>query len=272
MATQLLIYETAVPVNKQRHGNWSVRTGGDYAFARNVNSVPLLAVEFVNAAAEYAIVFSGSEEVVMPAVILGLRNDQNSYLEPSGGWRAKYIPAFIRRYPFVFSSDNDGKTFTLCIDEQFTGCNQEGRGERLFDSDGEQTQYLKSVLGFQQEYQAQFLRTRTFCDKLKAFELLEPMQAMFTLGTGETSSLAGFMGIQRERLKALSAEQLSELARTDELELAYLHLHSLRNFSSMAERVASRESASSKTVADDAVATSPEPGAAAEETVSESGN
>ena len=238
MATQLLIYETAVPVNRQRHRNWSVKTGDNYGFARSVNSVPLTAVEFMSAAAEYPIVFSGTEEVVMPAVILGLRNDENAYLTESGSWQATYIPAFVRRYPFVFSSDDDGKRFTLCIDEQFTGCNEDGRGERLFDSDGERTQYLTSVLSFQQEYQAQFQRTRAFCDKLKELDLLEPMQAMVTLSTGEQASLAGFMGIQRERLKALSGEQLSSLARTDELELAYLHLHSLRNFSSMAKRVA----------------------------------
>ena len=40
MATQMLIYETAVPVTQARHAQWSVEAGGDYAFCRNVNSVP----------------------------------------------------------------------------------------------------------------------------------------------------------------------------------------------------------------------------------------
>lgn len=58
------------------------------------------------------------------------------------------MPAFLRRYPFVFSSNDDASTFTLCIDEEFDGLNQDGRGERLFDSEGERTQYLQNVLGF----------------------------------------------------------------------------------------------------------------------------
>ena len=123
MTAQLLIYESAVPVSHVRHGNWSVESGTDYSFSSAVNSVPLMAVEFPNAAAEYAIVFAGTGDVVMPAVILGMRADENLYLSTQGGWLARYVPAFVRRYPFVFSSNDEGNSFTLCIDEKFGGCN-----------------------------------------------------------------------------------------------------------------------------------------------------
>src|SRR6185436_9867390 len=109
--TQLLIYENVVPVSRQRHANWSVEVGADYAFASKVNSVPLLAVEFPHAAAEYPIVFSGNDAAVMPVAVLGLLGDQNMYLGDGGAWQGRYIPAFVRRYPFVFSSADDGKTF-----------------------------------------------------------------------------------------------------------------------------------------------------------------
>ncbi len=240
MTTQLLIDQRAIPVTKQRHGDWSVKAGTDYAFTRQVNSVPLMAVEFPSAAAEYAIVFAGTEETVMPVVILGVKERENRYLTDTGGWQAKYIPAFVRRYPFVFSSSEDGTKFALCIDEEFTGCNQEGRGERLFDAEGEQTQYLRSVLEFLKSYQAQFQRTQAFCKKLKDLSLLEPMQAQFTLGTGERAMLAGFMAVNREKLKALSGEQLAELIKTDELELMFQHLQSMRNLSEVAQRAAPR--------------------------------
>ena len=135
MAAQQLIYETAVPVSKTRHANWSVEVGNDYAFSRNVNSVPLMAVEFAAAAAEYAVVFAGNEQAIMPAAILGMRDRENLYLGAQGAWQAKYIPAFLRRYPFVFSSQDDGKNFLLCVDEGFPGFNQEGRGEKLFNAE-----------------------------------------------------------------------------------------------------------------------------------------
>ncbi len=244
MTKQLLIYEEVVPVSKERHLNWSVSLGKNYNFARSVNAVPLMAVEFPKAAAEYSIVFTGNpedDEIIMPVVILGFRNEQNLYLNEEGQWKAKYIPAFIRRYPFVFSNTNEGKIWTLCIDEEFQGCNQEGRGERFFDSQGEQTQYLNNVLQFLKDYQVQFERTRIFCQKLKELELLKPMQAIFTLKTGEQSSLGGFMAIDREKFKELTGEQLADLMRRDELELMFLHLQSMQNFNSMVEKIALEE-------------------------------
>ena len=237
MATQLLIYETAVPVSAARHRDASVEVGSDYAFARNVNSVPLMAVEFPHAAPEYAIVFAGAKDEVMPAVILGVRGNENLYLTAQGKWSAKYIPAFVRRYPFVFSTTDDGKTFMLCVDEAFPGFNREARGQRLFADDGKPSAYVDNVLKFLQEFQAQFSRTRAFCRKVKELDLLEPMQAQISTDSGERLSLGGFWAVNRAKLKALSGEKLAELAKTDELELLYLHLQSMRNFNALKDRL-----------------------------------
>jgi hypothetical protein len=236
MATQLLIYETAVPVSGGRHGKCSVEVR-NYEFSRGVNSVPIVAAEFPQAAAEYAIVFAGNADEIMPAVILGAREKENLYLSEEGGWLAKYVPAFLRRYPFVFSVREEPKTFTLCVDEAFPGLNYLGRGQALFTPEGKPTPYVQSVLNFLQEYVAQAERTKAFCKKLADLKLLEPMQAQFTLGSGEKASLRGFLAVDRNKLKALGGDALAELAKTDELELLYLHLHSMRNFAAVKDRL-----------------------------------
>ena len=233
MSNQLLYYKMVVPVTSERHGDLYVKAASDYEFARHSNSVPVMAVEFPSAALEYPLVFAGNDEAIMPLAILGVEADENRFVDDKGAWNAKHIPAFVRRYPFVFSKSEDGDKFFLCIDEKFSGCNREGRGERLFDSDGERTQYLGGVLNFVKEYQVQFNRTRIFCDKLRELELLEPMQAQFKLPSGQQKSLTGFMAINRDKLKALPADTLAELAKTDELELIYIHLQSMKNFSAM---------------------------------------
>ena len=247
MTTQLLFYNEAKPVSAERHRDLSVKAGSTYRFAKNVNSVPLTAIEFGQAAAEYPIVFAGSAEAVMPAVILGAQQTENLYIDEAGAWQGRYVPAFIRRYPFVFSSDKAAKNFILHIDESFEGCNREGKGERLFDNDGEQTQYLKSILNFLQDYQARFQRTRDYCDRLRTLGLLQPMQAQFNMNSGERHSLSGFMTVDREKLKAIPVEDLATMFGNDELECTYLHLHSLRHFGNMVERMPSRQ-------ADDALA------------------
>jgi hypothetical protein len=196
-----------------------------------------MGAEFASAAREYAIVFGGTGDVVLPAAVLGIRTDENLYVTEQGGWQAKYIPAFIRRYPFVYFSRDEGKTFTLCIDEAFPGFNQSGRGERLFGDDGKPTPFVGNVLRFLQQYQLEFQRTQAFCKKLKNLNLLEPMQAQINLGSGERMALRGFSVVDRARLKTLSAEMLAELARSDELELVYDHLVSMQNFATVRDRL-----------------------------------
>jgi hypothetical protein len=241
MATQQLVYENVVPVNSARHKGWHVDVGNDYGFARKVNSMPLMAVEIPFAAGDYAVVFAGNDQAVMPAVILGARSNENLFVKPDGTWDGRYIPAFARRYPFVFSSNDDGSTFTLCIDEAFAGCNQAGKGAALFEADGKASPYVQNVLNFLQEYQTQFLRTQAFCKNVLEAGLLEPMQAQITTPGGEKMSLSGFMAVNRDKLKALAPEKLAALAKTDELELIYLHVHSMRNFQGMIDRLGRQE-------------------------------
>jgi hypothetical protein len=237
MSKQLLIYETAVPVSAARHGNVSLAPSPDYAFSAGINAVPLMAVEFLRAATEYAIVFTMAGEDVMPAAVLGVKGDQNLYLGADRQWQAKYVPAFIRRYPFVFSRSDDGKTLTLCIDESHPGVNREGKGERLFGDDGKPTSYVERVLKFLQEYQAQFERTRAFGRRVHELGLLEAMQAQVTTPTGAKLSLNGFFAVSREKLRQLDGAALASLAKTDELELLYLQLHSMRNFVDVKDRL-----------------------------------
>lgn len=236
MTTQMLIYETAVPVSSGRHGKCSVEVT-DYGFSRHVNSVPLVATEFAHAAGEYAIVFAGSDDEVMPVVILGTRQNENLYLSENGEWVAKYIPAFVRRYPFVFSKGEDAQTYTLCVDEAFQGLNYRGRGNALFTPEGQPTPYVESILNFLKEYTAQATRTRAFCKKLVDLKLLQSMQAQFTLESGEKRALSGFMAADRGKLKELSGETLADMVKTDELELLYLHLQSMRNFAMVKDRL-----------------------------------
>ena len=237
MTKHLLIYEKAVPLSATRHADASLAPVADYAFSAGINAVPLMAVEFLPAATEYAIVFTQTGEDVVPAVVLGVRGNQNLYLSADQKWQAKYIPAFIRRYPFVFSSSSDGKRLTLCIDESHPGVNHEGRGDRLFTEEGKPTPFVERVLKFLQEYQTHFERTRQFGRRIRDLGLLEPMQAQVTTPKGEKLSLGGFLSVSREKLRQLDGAALAALAKTDELELLYLQLHSMRNFSGVKDRL-----------------------------------
>ncbi|MEN9314168.1 MAG: hypothetical protein RIS35_561, partial [Pseudomonadota bacterium] len=252
-------------VSFARHADLSVKSTADYRFAAHVNSVPLVASEIVPASAEYPVVFTVTPDGAVPVAVLGLQEGVNLFVGEDGRWLGGYVPAFLRRYPFVFSTADGGERLTLCIDESYAGCNREDRGERLFDADGEHTLRLKSVLEFLKQYQAEFERTRQFSANLQALRVFEPMNASFRLPDGREGTLGGFSGIDRARLRAVGAEALDRLARTDELELAYLQMNSLRHFQALVDRAAKR-------VADASGAGNPTDGQASEPGADERAN
>jgi hypothetical protein len=239
----LLIYNEVVPVTRKDHGSLSLKKGTTFEFAKETNATPLVIAEFSRAAQDYPIVFTEAAEGVIPSAILGLRNNENAYVGEDGSWQAGYIPAFVRRYPFVFSTDGEAKTFTLMIDPSYPGFNSDNRGERLFDSDGEHTGFLDQTLAFLKDYQSHFDRTKAFGLKLAELDLLDPVEARVPLPSDPERRLIGFKVVNREKLKALSGDQIADLARNDQLELIYLHLFSLNNLTKLHGRLLTEDAA-----------------------------
>ena len=67
--------------------------------------------------------------------------------------------------------------------------------------------------------------------------------------------MTGLLAVDRERLKALPGETLSELAQSGELELIYVHLQSLRNLDRMVARASGSANASQSALGDVGLAT-----------------
>jgi hypothetical protein len=243
MSRQLLFYDLIIPVSSGRHRDWSVKPPHQFSFAAKANSVPLMSAEFVAAAQEYPIVFTtAANGVAMPLVVLGYDADKSLYVKPDGSWDARYVPAFVRRYPFVFSASDDGQTLTLCIDEGYQGFSRaEAGGERLFGEDGDRTPYLERMLEFVNQYQAEHQRTLAYGKILAELDILELSEAKFAFGGGEKKTLRGFHCVSREKLKALDPNKITDIFANDLLELIYLHLYSLRNFEGLISRAATEQ-------------------------------
>lgn len=238
MAKKMLIYENVKQITHRAHADLSIDHDGAFSFCRHVNAMPILLSEFAKAAPEYIIIFAPTEGGYMPAVLLGTKDGENLYLDDKGNWKAQYVPAFARRYPFVFSGDGEGKRFTLCIDESYGGLNREGRGARLFDDQEEHTPYLNNMLEFMKNYQAHHQRTEEYCRLIGDLKLLDEVHMKIPHPSDKSRVLTGLRVVNRDRLKALDDKIVKELLKTDLLEVTFLHLLSLHNASALARRAA----------------------------------
>ena len=239
MSVNPLFYKEIVPLNKEVHGHLSLQVATHYNHTAETNSIYITAVEIIKAAHEFLIVFAtGDDGAIFPAALLGIRDCENLYLNKKGEWLANYMPAYVRRYPFILAATEDrAGQFTVCIDKHYAGFNDDDKGVRLFDDEGNESELLTENFKLLKEYQNHIQLTVSFCQAIKEMELLEPMKADAKLADGQELSLGGFMGVSRSKLKALKSDDIMRLFKSDYLELIYAHLASLNNVEILLKRL-----------------------------------
>lgn len=237
----MLFYEKPVPLNVDAHLKTRLApTDGGVGFAANTNSIPLAAVEFVDAAREYPIVFTGKDgEAMLPIVLVGVRHNENLCVTEENRWDGRYLPAFVRRYPFVLAEKQGADDFNVYIDEAYPGFGVSD-GERLFNDNGEHTELLKHALEFLGNYQGEIVRTRKFVERLQSLDLLVPRVLDVKRADEAPLVLQGFSVVDEQRLAALGDAELLGLVRDGSLALIYSHLGSLGNVARLSERLAAR--------------------------------
>jgi hypothetical protein len=199
----------------------------------------LAAVEFSRACREYPIVFGDDGQMVFPLAVLGLRDGENLFVTPEGGWNAVYVPAYVRRYPFILSTQPGSDNLTVCIDRAYPNLNTDEDGQALFE-EGQESTFLKESLDFLKDFQTQYAMTVQLSARLKEWGILESMQANIELNGGSKLNMGGFLVVNRQRLATLAPEQLAELVQNGTMELIYLHLNSLDNFARLVERLSTK--------------------------------
>jgi hypothetical protein len=238
--TDAVYYEKPVLLDRERHKRLRVRTSDSFAFARKANSVYLAGVEFNEAMKEYAIVFTraGNGRMV-PVAMLGLRTHENLFVDDKNHWTARYVPAFVRRYPFVLAQLG-GEQLGVCIDEAYKGFNQK-EGEALFDDKGANTPFLANAVEFLETYQREFARTEHFCQRLEQAGLLKEMNAQAQLTDGRSFTVGGLYVVDEQKLMTLPDAVALSLFRSGELHLISMHLVSLSNMKALVDRMAERK-------------------------------
>ncbi|HEX2544772.1 MAG TPA: SapC family protein [Ramlibacter sp.] len=237
--SDLVYYEKPMLLDREKHRRRRVKAGSGFGFARNANSLYVTAAEFGEACKEYAIVFTRSPQGrLVPVVMLGLRTRENLFVADDDRWDARYVPAFVRRYPFVLA-ELPGESLAVCIDEAFGGLS-ETEGEPLFDAAGKDTPFLRSALDFLTAFQREYVRTEAFCARLDQAGVLTEMNARADLVDGRSFTVNGLLVVDEKKLLALSDATALQLFRAGELNLVSLHLASLSNMKRLVDRLAQR--------------------------------
>ena len=229
-----MFYTKPIALNEQAHKDWKIEAVEDYKFAKKTNSVYLMSAEFVLASKEYPVVFVRNNDVVTPIALLGLKDNTNQFVVPKGGWDADYIPAYVRRYPFIPATKEGSDELMLCIDEGYKGLNSKKAKLPLFDKDGKPDVITQQAINLLQSYHVENNTTAEFCKIVDALGLFEEAQVEGSTASGEKIQMGGFLRVSRSKLADLKSKDVKSLFDNGALELIYAHLQSLANLKNLA--------------------------------------
>ncbi|MBE7219281.1 MAG: SapC family protein [Caulobacteraceae bacterium] len=234
------MYVQPEPLSLQLHGDLGVTSSETpFGFAATATAVPLQVTEFGPAALSFPIIFAG--EAKMPLAVMGVRDNENAFINEEGRFEpTAYIPAFVRRYPFVLADDPQQQRLVVCIDRKAAFLTPEAP-TKLF-ANGEATEYTKNAIQFCQDFEAERQRTDQFVNRLRELDLFESKQETFQPrnddgSLGEAVQLADYFAVSEEKLNKLAPEVLVELRDTGALRQIYAHMTSLFGWERLVTRV-----------------------------------
>jgi hypothetical protein len=236
-----VLYTKPVALDRAAHAKKHYVPPKDMGFARAATHVPLGMAELAFAARHYPIVFP-SAAPAGPLAILGLEPGKNLFVDAEGRWAEDhYIPAYVRRFPFVFTTAPDGK-FVLCVESTANAIADTGDAP-LFQEDGKPGKIVEDALRFSGDFHAQVTLGHAFGDGLAAHGLLFDNRAQAQLPGGRDVTLQGFRTLDHEKFDKIDDALYLDWRKKGWVAAVHCHLLSLGHWQTLANRAARRAKA-----------------------------
>lgn len=224
-----ILYNDLVPLSSVDHATWRVTEMADVSFLAKQHAIPVTVDEFALVQRNFPIVFSAGDNPV-PLALMGLNEGVNTFIGEDGKVSEPvYIPAYIRRYPFLLAKlrpDNDD--LSLCFDPTSSVIGAFDTGEELFAADGQQTPAIQRILGFCEEFEQSGAKTGQFMAELAEHNLLMEGEVSIQVdGQEQPFIYRGFSMVDEAKLRELRGDVLRKMNQSGMLPLIYAHLFSL---------------------------------------------
>jgi len=224
-----LLYEGLEPLNRNVHGNYKVRRLNGLPRLAKTHAIPVTVDEFAMVQRHFPIVFSVGDSPV-PIALMGLHEGTNTFFDENGVTLepAIYVPAYLRRYPFVLARlREESDELSLCFDPTSGAVGDFDDGEPLF-TDGEPSQATQAILQFCEQFEQAGHRTQAFMNELKEAQLLMDGEvAIQPEGAEQPFIYRGFQMVDEEKFRNLRGDELRKLNQSGMLPLVMAHLFSL---------------------------------------------
>lgn len=242
------LHKQMVALDRHLHRNLKLHQPQmDWSVAAALNALFVVGAEFGDVCREYAILFvrAGNDAQgrpqAAPIAALGLAQQENLYLD-GGKWRALYMPALLRAYPFGIGHVGPDQRSVLSVDIAWAGLSQT-EGLALFDDAGQPSEHLQTMNKQLEQLEIEVTRTRELGRWLLEKDLLRDMRFDADLPDGSKLKVDGFLTIDEKRLAALPDADVLAMHRNGVMGLVYAHFVSMGNMRKLVQWRLERQAA-----------------------------
>ncbi|GAA0276770.1 SapC family protein [Alteraurantiacibacter aestuarii] len=226
-----VLYKDLVPLNSADHGSWKSISVDKAPWVAKQHAIPLTVEEFPQAQRDFPIVFSAGDNPV-PLALMGLNDGVNVFFDDDGSPldTSAYMPAYIRRYPFLLAKlDRDTTNLSLCFDPTSGLLGEFEEGRPMFEADKQPTQHTTELLQFCEKFEEAGAKTQLFMEEIQKAGLLMDGEVAINRNDnpGQPYIYRGFQMINQEKLRELRGDQLRKWNENGLLPLIHAHLFSL---------------------------------------------
>ena len=223
-----LFYNQLQPLSSGVHAEFHSRRVDRAPFLAQAHAVPVTVDEFALVQRHYPIVFSVGDNPV-PLALMGLNEGVNTFVDENGVLlNDVYVPAYIRRYPFMLARLREGsEELSLCFDPTSEAVGPFEEGERLF-VDGQISDSTKAILDFCEQFEQAGQRTGAFMQEVVEHQLLIDGEVTIQPdGAPQPYIYRGFQMVNEEKLRELRGDVARKMIQSGLLPLIYAHLLSM---------------------------------------------
>jgi len=219
------MFEKLVVLDKEKHKELKVSPLEDLKFAKDLSFVPLLANETRKVYELFPVVFTSDENPSL--VLITSLGDKNLAINDEGKYITRYVPAFLRRYPFSLVSSKDNPQEKIVLIDEGASSVSKTKGKQLFTKDAEQSEMLKNAIKFLTEFEKEHAKTLAIAKSIKESNILEDREISVGEGDSKKVLVKGFQVVNRDKLNKLDDATLAQWARMGVITFIDYHIESL---------------------------------------------
>lgn len=219
-------YNDLCLINSQSMANSAIKTNAWLDAAATAQLIPVNISEFKLVCTHMPIIFSPIGKP-MPIAITSFLSGTNSFVK-NGQWNTNtYIPAALRRYPFVLGDANSEGKRPLYIDS--TAISEEYENKLFKEDDGKQKneKILDDAIKYCKDYDDYLNTTENVIDLLDKLDLFKETQLVIKNKDGIEKKTGIFKIIDNDKYRNLSDENIITLQKNHALWIIHTHIVSM---------------------------------------------